>query len=198
MFLTSNVLTAGWNAANLTNLAGLFAADAGGRTAQEWVQIAQHLANRENDVAKFARIPATWNAANLANLAKLFATDAGGRAAQEWAQIAVAHASLSNRENNVAILATAGWSSTALVDFVIQAGVDHRFGHLLIESWACHSEERGISFKAPDSSFLGMTSPRFGRNNDQRQGYFPHGVGINGFMFVVGALAPILANKSFF
>ncbi len=66
-------------------------------------------------------LAAGWNAANLANLASLFTADAGGRTAQEWAQIAVAHASLRNRENNVATLATAGWTSTDLVDFVTQA-----------------------------------------------------------------------------
>jgi hypothetical protein len=60
---------AGWNTANLANLAGLFAADAGGRTAAQWAAIAAKLPNREADVATIARIP-RWAAADLASLAQ--------------------------------------------------------------------------------------------------------------------------------
>ena len=106
---------AGWKAANLTNLAGLFAADAGGQTAAQWADIAAKLPNREADVATIARIAAGWNTANLANLAGLFATDAGGRTAAKWATIA---AKLPNKEADVATIAriAAGWNTANLAN----------------------------------------------------------------------------------
>ena len=98
---------AGWNPANLATLAGLFAANAGGRTGGQWAAIAAHLPNREADVATMARI-AGWKPANLASLAGLFAANAGGRAPADWATIA---ARLIDREADVATWARiAAWN----------------------------------------------------------------------------------------
>jgi len=101
----------GWHAPNLTNLDGLFTANAGGRTGADWAAIAANLPDREADVATFARI-AGWNAANLATLAGLFAANAGGKTAGQWAAIA---ANLPNREADVATLARiASWNAANL------------------------------------------------------------------------------------
>jgi len=104
----------GWHPPNLTNLDGLFTANAGGRTGADWAAIAANLPDREADVATFARIAAGWHAASLVSLSALFAANPGGKNAGQWAAIAV---NLPNRMADVAALARiAGWNPANLVN----------------------------------------------------------------------------------
>ncbi len=99
---------------NLTNLDGLFTADAGGRTARDWAAIAANLPDREADVATLARIAAGWHAASLVSLSALFAANPGGGNAAQWAAIA---GNLPNRMADVAALARiAGWNPANLAN----------------------------------------------------------------------------------
>jgi hypothetical protein len=121
-FSTARPSMQSWVHSHLAHLAGLFAANSGGRTAADWAAIAveRELIDREADVAALARI-AGWQIANLVRLAHLFGeaivahvlnANAVDRTAADWATIA---AQLVDREADVAMLARIPlWSAANL------------------------------------------------------------------------------------
>src|SRR2546423_601984 len=101
-----------WAVPRLTALGQAITENAAGRSITDWLNIANHLPDREADVTVFARTP-TWAADRLAALAQLFAAQAGGRSAADWAAIA---APLRDQEANVATFArTPNWAVADLV-----------------------------------------------------------------------------------
>ncbi|MFL5588723.1 MAG: hypothetical protein ACJ8DI_13870 [Ktedonobacteraceae bacterium] len=100
-----------WAVPRLTALGQAITENAAGRSITDWLNIANHLPDREADVTVFARTP-TWAADRLAALAQLFAAQAGGRSAADWVAIA---APLRDQEANVAIFArTPAWAVARL------------------------------------------------------------------------------------
>ncbi|NEO75650.1 MAG: DUF4157 domain-containing protein [Moorea sp. SIO4G3] len=94
-----------WTPGNVINLAQAYAADAGGRTAADWVAIAGAVGatDHEANVATFARMPA-WNPVNITALLALFKANPGGRTAADWVAIAGA-VGATDHEANVATFA---------------------------------------------------------------------------------------------
>ena len=98
-------------------LAGLYDATESRRSAAQWAEVAAVLTD-DNDVAAFARVPATWGIRRLVPLAEAFAENAGPRNATQWTALAVAHRTLIAHEGAVVLLARNNWAARPAKDFI--------------------------------------------------------------------------------